>query len=36
MRDGRYLRRHLGATKVKSIQFNDSQSDRLVQFADMP
>jgi hypothetical protein len=32
---GAYLRRHLGAIKVKSIQFNDPRSDRLVQLADM-
>ncbi len=32
---GAYLRQNLGANKVKSIVFNDSQSDRLVQPADM-
>jgi Protein of unknown function (DUF3800) len=32
---GAYFRRHLGPGKVKSIQFNNSQSDRLVQLADM-
>jgi Protein of unknown function (DUF3800) len=32
---GVYFRRHLGADRVKSIVFNDSQSDRLVQLADM-
>jgi len=32
---GAYFRHHLGAGKVKSIRFRDSQSDRLVQLADM-
>jgi Protein of unknown function (DUF3800) len=32
---GAYFRRHLGAGKVKSIQFSNSTSDRLVQLADM-
>jgi Protein of unknown function (DUF3800) len=32
---GAYFRRHLGAGKVKSIRFRDSESDRLVQLADM-
>jgi len=30
-----YFRRHLGSGKVKSIQFRNSASDRLVQLADM-
>jgi Protein of unknown function (DUF3800) len=30
-----YFRRQLGADRIKSIVFNDSQSDRLVQLADM-
>jgi hypothetical protein len=30
-----YLRRHLGRGKVKSIRFRNSQSDPLVQLADM-
>jgi len=32
---GAYFRRELGAAKIKSLVFNDSQSDRLVQLADM-
>jgi hypothetical protein len=32
---GVYFRRHLGAAKIKSLAFNDSRSDRLVQLADM-
>jgi hypothetical protein len=32
---GAYFRRHLGVTKIKSLVFNDSRSDRLVQLADM-
>jgi hypothetical protein len=32
---GAYFRRQLGTDKIKSIAFNDSQSDRLVQLADM-
>jgi hypothetical protein len=32
---GAYFRRHLRTDKIKSIVFNDSQSDRLVQLADM-
>jgi hypothetical protein len=32
---GAYFRRHLGSDKVKSVRFNNSQSDRLVQLADM-
>lgn len=32
---GAYFRRHLGQGRVQSIQFNDSESDRLVQLADM-
>jgi hypothetical protein len=31
-----YQRRHLGRGKVKSIRFRNSQSDPLVQLADMP
>jgi hypothetical protein len=30
-----YLRRHLGHGKVKKIRFQDSESDRLIQLADM-
>jgi hypothetical protein len=30
-----YFRRHLGSGKVKNIKFNNSESDRLVQLADM-
>jgi hypothetical protein len=29
------LRRHLGRGKVKKIRFHDSESDRLIQLADM-
>ena len=32
---GTYFRRQLGHGKVKSIRFHDSESDRLVQLADM-
>ncbi len=32
---GTYFRRHLGEGKVKSIQFSNSTTDRLVQLADM-
>ena len=32
---GAYFRRHLGLAKIKSLAFNDSHSDRLVQLADM-
>jgi hypothetical protein len=32
---GAYFHRQLGADKIKSIAFNDSHSDRLVQLADM-
>ena len=32
---GTYLRRHLGATKLKKLSFSNSANDRLVQLADM-
>jgi Protein of unknown function (DUF3800) len=32
---GSYLRRHLGAGRIKVIRFSNSASDRLVQLADM-